>query len=373
VILLLTPPLFMFESRPDRVWRVRFSSDGRYLCSLHSDSEESKFFEVSTGHKISDPRSGTWEEYWPEPPKSDFKTVGEHYHVLEGHTSEGKLLRLEGHQAWVNALAVSPDGRLLASGSNDQTVRLWDLTGGGNPRVLTGHTQGVEGVAFSPDSRWVASGGADGTVRLWSAATGKELWRFEAARIVFSGPLRLANRLADWLGPFWLLLFVPWFFLVIAAPIFFVVSALRGRAEPAVLFLQFSSDGKRLFLRTPCDHFVLDPASGSELESLALSFTDVPAQPAVQNSATSPDGRLEARVSADTIIRLCEVSTGRELFCLEGHSAKVNALAFSPDGAFLVSGSDDKTVRAWDTATGEPLWRLTAKRVGIYGVRFERS
>jgi WD40 repeat protein len=128
-----------------------------------------------------------------------------------------------------------------------------------------------------------------------------------------------------------------------------------------------------LFLRTPCDHFVLDPARGSELESLALSFTDAPAQPAVQNSTTSPDGRLEARVSGDTIIRLCEVATGREVHCLQGHTAAVNTLAFSPDGSLLVSGGDDKTVRAWDTATGQLLWQLTAKRVGIYGVRFERG
>jgi len=82
--------------------------------------------------------------------------------------SQGQLVRtLEGHTDWVNSVSFSPDGRLLASGSWDKTIKLWEVATGQEVRTIKGHTSGVLSVAFSPDGRLLASGSDDNTIKLW--------------------------------------------------------------------------------------------------------------------------------------------------------------------------------------------------------------
>src|SRR5262245_43005448 len=95
--------------------------------------------------------------------------------AARGATERPELILQTGHSEKVDCLAFSPDGRYLASGSNDQTIKLWDVLTGRELRAIAGHNGGVRAVAFSPDGQWLASGGSDGRIKLWDVTSGAEI------------------------------------------------------------------------------------------------------------------------------------------------------------------------------------------------------
>jgi len=162
---------------------------------------------------------------------------------------------------YIRAACFSPDGKSIATGSEDRTIRIWDIASRKVRHAFHGHRSEIYSLAFSPDGRFLMSGSGDRTARIWDMDTGAE--RFNLA------------------------------------------------IEDTVV-------------------------EGSSIDA------------GVTSVAVSPDGKLLAAGSLDTIVRLWDASTGKLLDRLRGHRDSVYSVAFSPDGAWLVSGSLDKTLKIWD-------------------------
>ncbi|KAH0534090.1 hypothetical protein FGG08_007309 [Glutinoglossum americanum] len=324
-------PQATLKGHSSLVITVTFSPDGKLLASGSGDNTV----------RLWDPATGV-----PQATLKGHSTTGVPQATLKGHSSlvitvtfspDGKLLAsgsgdntvrlwdpatgvpqatLKGHSDQVNTVTFSPDGKLLASGSNDSTVRLWDPATGVPQATLKGHSDWVNTVTFSPDSKLLASGSLDKTVRLWDPATG-----------------------------------IP-------------RSAFKGHSD-LVHAVTFSPDGKLL-------------ASGSSDNTVRLwdPATEIPHCAFVRHSDSvyavtlSPDDKLLASGSSDKTVRLWDPATGIPRSTFKGHSDLVHAVTFSPDGKLLASGSYDSTVRLWDPATGIPRSTFKGHSNWVYAVTF---
>ena len=105
---------------------------------------------------------------------------------------KAELVVQTGHSFFVKSVAFSPDGKTLASGSDDDTIKIWDVATGKELRTLSGHTSVVNSVAFSPDGKTLASGSGDGTIKLWEVESGKTVQTFTGHTLLVNSVRREA-------------------------------------------------------------------------------------------------------------------------------------------------------------------------------------
>ncbi len=247
----------------------------------------------------------------------------------------------------VRAIAYSPDGKLLVAGSADKIARIWDTTSG-QPNVdtvkpkftLQGHTGVVTSVAFSPDGKSVATGSDDHTIRLWDVQTGQSFGTLTGhkdnvtsvaytpdGKTLASGSRDSSIKLWD-------------------------IATGKERTpldgvghSGSIWSLAFSHDGKSL-------------ASGSldkstrlwDTNPFKLRFLLDDSTMGIRQVAFSPDDTFVATACDDKSIYLWGVKTGLEEAKFEGHAAEVYSVAISPDGKILVSGSADGVIKFWSLA-----------------------
>lgn len=228
-----------------------------------------------------------------------------------------KVIRtLSGHIGPIWSLAISPDKQTLASSSGDKTIQLWNLQTGKLLRILTAHSKSVWSVAISPDGQLLAGGSSDGTITLWDLGSGTLLRTITG----HSGPDRSVT---------------------------------------------FSSDGQLLTSGSGDKTIKIWKFRTGELPRILSGHTSK-----VLSVAISPSGQTLASGSEDKTVRIWDLGNGSLVHTLSGHTSRVTSIALSPNGQTVASGSEDETIKIWNLQTGKLLRTLSGHVSPVISVTF---
>lgn len=226
-----------------------------------------------------------------------------------------EITTISGHNNSVHTVVFSPDGEMLASSSHDKTIKLWRMKDGQEIFTLSGHSNSVYGVAFSPDGEIIASSSWDKTIKIWRVKDGEE------------------------------------------------IRTLTGHIN-LVYFVAFSPDGEILASSSWDRTIKIWQVKDGKLIRTVGGHTDC-----VRCLAFSPNGEFMASGSHDNTIKIWWVKDWQEVLSITGHSWYIDSIAFSPDGETIASSSN-QTIKIWQVKDGQQLGNIYGHTNSVYSVNF---
>lgn len=344
-------PIRTFKGHKEPISQVAYSADGRVLVSAGLQKDGFLLWSTATGELLRSIDS----------PPADF-ALGAGDRTLVAIASGRKKV-----QAWdvatgapagtvldadgsglINAIALSPDRKLLAVGRDDGTIQLVEAATGRLIRSFHDHRNPVpvHFLEFTPDGRSLASvGGLSPVVLIWEVASGRLLRTLQGRNVTFQAiamspdGVHLAGAGHDSTVQVWDTTRDP---------------EARSLDEPGRAYsVAFAPDGSYFAAAIEDGTVVLhDTATGQVIRTLAGH------EKAVLSVDIDREGRRAATGSVDHTVRIWEIATGRQLRRLEGHSDTIHGVAFSPDGRTVASAGHDRTVRLWDVEAGREVRKL---------------
>ena len=268
-----------------------------------------------------------------------------------------KVKNFAQHSDAVGSVAFSPDGLMLASGSKDKTIQIWDLATGKSIRTFPGDSSTVWSVVFDSSGTKLATGTGFWRVMLWDLKTGQATRTLDHTASVWSVALSPDGKL-------------------IASGSGDKTTKISDATNGSLIYnlpdhtdfvysVAFTPDGKSLVSASKDKKItIVDVATGKLLKTIEGHGDQV------RSIAITPDGKTIVSGSYDESIKIWNLDTGDLMRSIKGHSDDVVSVAISPDGKFIASGSKDKTIKIWDLATGELLNTLTGHTDEVYVVTF---